>query len=241
MTIDNRYYEELDESWWDPKGPMGSLLRINTFRYRYFRSVLGNPKGVKLLDIGCGGGFLAEAFAGDGADVYGLDLSPRSVRIAREHAKSRGLSVRAATARGQNLPFRSGIFDAVLLADLLEHLEDFETAIAEASRVLKPGGILLYETVNRTLLSWFGAICVMERVLRKIPLHSHDWKMFIRPTELMEVLEASDLRNQEIKGLAFKGGVPGFLRRLLTGQDPWIFEIGSDTRVSYLGHAVKPG
>ena len=83
MTIDNRYYDGLGDAWWDPEGPMGLLLRMNRFRYSYFRCVLDDPKGVKIVDIGCGGGFLAAAFAADGAEVYGLDLSTPAVRTAR--------------------------------------------------------------------------------------------------------------------------------------------------------------
>ncbi len=240
MTIDNRYYDALGDAWWDPEGPMGLLLLMNRVRYGYFRRVLDDPTKVKLFDIGCGGGFLAEAFAADGANVYGLDLSPSTVRTARDHAARQGLCLRVVSGRAECLPFASGVFDAVLLADVLEHLDDFPRALAESSRVLKPGGLLLYETANRTLLSRAGIIWVMEYILKKIPVHSHDWKMFIRPAELVEALEACGLRNQELQGLALKGGVPGFLLRAARGQDPWVFEIGSDTRVSYLGYAIKP-
>jgi 2-polyprenyl-6-hydroxyphenyl methylase/3-demethylubiquinone-9 3-methyltransferase len=239
MMIDNRYYDSLGDDWWDPKGPAGLLLRMNRFRLQYFRGVLGNPKGLKILDVGCGGGFLAEAFAADGADVCGLDLSRRSVQTARDHATQRNLCLRVVTGRAETLPFAAGVFDAVLLADVLEHLDEYKTAIAESSRVLKTGGLLLYETVNRTWLSRLGAIWVMEYLLRRIPLRSHDWKMFIRPTELVEVLETCGLRNQELHGLPFKGGLPGMLIRLATGQDPWVFACGKDTRISYLGHAIK--
>lgn len=239
MTIDNRYYDGLGDAWWDPDGPMGLLLRMNRFRYRYFRPVLEDPRGLRLLDVGCGGGFLAESLAADGADVYCLDLSASVVRTARGHAGRQGLCLRVASGRAECLPFASGAFDGVFLVDILEHLEDFPPALAEASRVLKPGGLLLYETANRTLLSRVGAIWVMEHILRKMPIHSHDWKMFIRPVELMEALEACGLRNRELQGLGLKGGVSGFLLRAATGQDPWIFEVGSDTRVSYLGYATK--
>jgi 2-polyprenyl-6-hydroxyphenyl methylase/3-demethylubiquinone-9 3-methyltransferase len=218
---------------------MSLLLRLNRFRYRYFRHVLTDPKNVKLIDSGCGGGFLAEAFAEDGADVYGLDLSANAVRTARDHAIQQGLGLRVVNGRAECLPFASGVFDVVLMADVLEHLRDYPRALAESSRVLKPGGVLLYETVNRTLFSRMGTIWALEIVLGKIPRHSHDWKMFIRPTELVKALEVCGLRNQALKGLALKGGVPGFLLRTATGQDPWVFEIGSDTRVSYLGYATK--
>jgi 2-polyprenyl-6-hydroxyphenyl methylase/3-demethylubiquinone-9 3-methyltransferase len=239
MTIDNRYYDSLGDAWWDPEGPMRLLLRMNRFRYRYFRRVLDAPKGLKLLDVGCGGGFLAEAFADDGADVYGLDLSTSAVRAAREHATRGGLHLRVVSGRAESLPFASGIFDAVLLVDVLEHLEDFLQALAESSRVLKSGGLLLYETANRTLLSRVGAIWVMEHILRKIPVHSHDWKMFIRPAELVDALATCSLRNRELRGLGLEGGVTGFLLRAARGQDPWVFEVGNDTRVSYLGYASK--
>lgn len=240
MTIDNRYYEALGQAWWNPAGPMGLLLRVNRFRYRYFRRVLGDPKGVRFLDIGCGGGFLAEAFAADGADVFGLDLSPGAVRTARDHAAPQGLLLHVACGSAESLPFTSAMFDAVVLADVLEHLDDLSRALAESWRVLRPGGILLYETVNRTWLSRIGAIWVMEYVLKAIPVRSHDWKRFIRPAELVELLEACGFRSQELRGLVLKGGIPGFLLRAVRGQDPWIFEVGSNTRVSYLGYAIKP-
>jgi 2-polyprenyl-6-hydroxyphenyl methylase/3-demethylubiquinone-9 3-methyltransferase len=202
--------------------------------------VLDDPKGVKIVDIGCGGGFLAEAFAADGGDVYGLDLSSCAVRTARDHAGRKGLCLRVSNARAEYLPFISGTFDAIFLVDVLEHVDDFTQALAESSRVLKPGGLLLYETANRTLLSRVGAIWIAERVLKKIQVHSHDWKMFIRPAELLEALEACGLHNRDLRGIGLKGGVTGFLLRAARGQDPWLFEIGSDTRVSYLGHATKP-
>ena len=239
MTIDNRYYDALGNVWWDPCGPMALLMRMNRYRYQYFRRVLDHPNKMKLFDIGCGGGFLAEAFAADGAEVYGLDLSPNAVRTARDHATQQGLHLRVVSGRAECVPFASGVFDAVLLADVLEHLDDFPQALTESSRVLKPGGILLYETVNRTLFSRISTVWALERVLRKIPRHSHDWKMFIRPAELVEALEACGLRNQELQGLALKDGVPGFLLRFVRGRDPWVFEISSDTRVSYLGYATK--
>jgi 2-polyprenyl-6-hydroxyphenyl methylase/3-demethylubiquinone-9 3-methyltransferase len=241
MKIDNRYYDSLGDDWWDPDGPMGLLLRINRFRYRYFHGVLQDPKGMKILDVGCGGGFLAEEFASDGADVYGLDLSPSSVQTARDHATKKGLCLRVVSGHAECLPYASGVFDAVVLADVLEHLEDFETAIAESSRVLRQGGFLLYETVNRTLLSRLGAIWALEHVLRKIPLHSHDWRMFIKPRELLNALESCNLQNREFRGIAFKDGVLGFLIRSVTGRDPWVFTTGSDMRAAYVGYAIKSG
>ncbi len=219
---------------------MGLLLRMNRLRNQYFQSVLKDPEGAKLLDVGCGGGFLANAFAAAGAEVYGVDLSANAVRTARDHADGKGLCLRVMTGRAEALPFASSVFDAVLLADVLEHLDDFRQALAESSRVLKPGGVLLYETVNRTLLSRVGAVWVLEYVFRKIPPNSHDWRMFIRPPELEEALRACGLTNREVRGLALKNGIPGFLSRVMRGKDPWVFELCSDTRVSYLGYAFKP-
>lgn len=240
MTIDNRYYDALGDSWWDPAGPMGLLLRLNRCRYGYFRRVITSPGRLKLFDLGCGGGFLAEAFAADGAKVYGMDLSAGAVRTARKHAARQGLLLRLVTGHAAHIPFASRTFDAVLLADVLEHMEDFPQALAESARVLKPGGILLYETINRTLLSLVGIVWAMEYVLKKIPIHSHDWKMFIRPAELLEALAACGLRNQELQGIALKGGAPGFLLRAARGLDPWVFKAGGAPWMSYLGYAIKP-
>jgi len=98
---------------------------------------------------------------------------------------------------------------------------------------------LLYETANRTLLSRAGIIWVMEYILKKIPVHSHDWKMFIQPQELNKALEQHGLENMELRGLSIKHGIKGFIYRYITGKDPWIFEISDDKRISYLGYAIK--
>jgi 2-polyprenyl-6-hydroxyphenyl methylase/3-demethylubiquinone-9 3-methyltransferase len=246
VGIDNDYYELIDDrQWWDAQGPAAMLHAINAPRLDFYRAALGRLSGRPLLDAGCGGGLVAKGLAEVGAIVFGMDQSPSSLRVARRAvAATPGLpgAFHPAAGKLERLPFRDGAFDAVVAADVLEHVPDLPAVVGELARVLAPGGSLVFDTINRTVWAWFTALFGAERVLRMLPPHTHDWRLLIRPAELDELLRRAGLVPVSTAGLAPAIGpsevVRGLLRRRIDVPE---FRIGSDRRASYLGHYRKIG
>ncbi len=164
MPIDNRWYDGLGAAWWDTRGPVAALHELNPVRVAYFVEVLRRerPAARRVLDGGCGGGLVAEALAREGFNVVGLDASLPSLRAAREHASRNGVSVAYLGGDVQRLPFGDEAFDAVVLAELIEHVDDPDRLLRDVARVLAPGGLLLFDTPNRTWRSRLGLIWVAE-------------------------------------------------------------------------------
>jgi len=249
-SIDNEYYEGMDELWWDPAGPAAILHAINRPRVGFYLQELGSLAGRRVLDAGCGGGLVARELAAAGAEVVGVDRSLGSLGVARRAVGRRGPdpegvprsigSFRPAQGRLERLPFAAGSFDAVVAADVLEHLPDLPAAVAELVRVLAPGGSFVFDTVNRTPWSWFTAVFGLEQVLRMVPRGTHDWRLFIRPAELDRLLRRAGLAPVAVCGLSPKLG-PGLVARgLLTRRiDVPIFATGRGRRAAYLGHYRK--
>jgi 2-polyprenyl-6-hydroxyphenyl methylase / 3-demethylubiquinone-9 3-methyltransferase len=236
-VIDNEYYEGMDELWWDPAGPAAILHAINRPRVGFYLEQLGDLAGRRVLDAGCGGGLVARELAAAGAEVVGVDRSLGSLGVAR-----RAVRTRFAPAQGrlERLPFADGSFDAVVAADVLEHLPDLPAAATELARVLAPGGSLVFDTVNRTPWSWFTAVFGLEQVLRMVPRGTHDWRLFIRPAELDRLLRRVGLEPVAVCGLAPRIGPGTVARGLLTRRiDVPAFATGKGRRASYLGHYRK--
>ena len=232
-SIDNEYYEAIDELWWDPAGPAAILHAINRPRVDFYLRHLGDLHGRLVLDAGCGGGLVARELAAAGATVVGLDRSLGSLGVARRAVAGR---FRPTQGRLERLPFADGVFDVVVAADVLEHVPDLPAAVAELARVLAPGGRLAFDTINRTPWSWFTAVFGLERVLRMVPRGTHDWRLFIRPAELDRLLEAGGLEAVVVEGLASRVGPADVARGLLTRRLPIPeFATGKDRRASYLG------
>jgi 2-polyprenyl-6-hydroxyphenyl methylase/3-demethylubiquinone-9 3-methyltransferase len=247
-SIDNEYYEGMDELWWDPAGPAAILHAINRPRVDFYRKALGDLTGRRVLDAGCGGGLVARELAAAGAEVVGVDRSLGSLGVARRAVRRRGPegvprsigSFRPTQGRLERLPFAGGSFDAVVAADVLEHLPDLPAAVAELARVLAPGGSFVFDTVNRTPWSWFTAVFGLEQVLRMVPRGTHDWRLFIRPAELDRLLRRAGLAPVELCGLAPQIGPGVVARGLLTRRiDVPTFATGNGRRASYLGHYRK--
>jgi 2-polyprenyl-6-hydroxyphenyl methylase / 3-demethylubiquinone-9 3-methyltransferase len=263
VAIDNDYYDEIDDQqWWDASGPAAILHAINGPRLRFYREALGDLDGRLVLDAGCGGGLVAKGLAATGAIVVGLDRSPSSLQVARRAVNGAGAGVAAgpATAAGtdgagagrgrfhpaggqlERLPFRDGAFDAVVAADVLEHVTDLPAVVGELARVLAPGGSLAFDTINRTVWAWFTTVWGAERVLGLMPRHTHDWRLLIRPAELDLLLRRAGLEPVASAGLAPAVGPADVARGLLRRRiDVPEFRIGSDRRTSYLGHYRKTG
>ena len=232
-SIDNEYYEAIDELWWDPAGPAAILHAINRPRVDFYLRQLGDLHGRLVLDAGCGGGLVARELAAAGATVVGLDRSLGSLGVARRAVGGR---FRPAQGQLERLPFADGTFDVIVAADVLEHVPDLPAAVAELARVLAPGGRLAFDTINRTPWSWFTAVFGLERVLRMVPRGTHDWRLFIRPGELDRLLQAGGLEAVAVEGLASRVGPADVARGLLTRRLPTpTFTTGNDRRASYIG------
>jgi 2-polyprenyl-6-hydroxyphenyl methylase / 3-demethylubiquinone-9 3-methyltransferase len=238
-SIDNEYYEGMDELWWDPAGPAAILHAINQPRVGFYLEALGDLGGRLVLDAGCGGGLVARELAAAGAIVVGVDRSLGSLGVARRAVGDRG-RFGPAQGRLERLPFATGSFDAVVAADVLEHLPDLPAAVAELARVLAPGGSFLFDTINRTPWAWFVGVFGLEQVLRMVPRGTHDWRLFIRPAELDRLLRRSGLEPVRLTGLAPQIGPGTVARGLLTRRiDVPSFATGNGRRASYLGHYRK--
>jgi 2-polyprenyl-6-hydroxyphenyl methylase/3-demethylubiquinone-9 3-methyltransferase len=191
--------------WWDESALFYTLNHLNEPRFEYFDRHLPNWNGVKVLDVGCGGGFSCEFMAKRGAIVSGVDLSPACIESARLHAQKTRLTIDYRAGVAEQLPFESNQFDCVVCVDVLEHIADLAQTLREVSRVLKPGGIFFFDTPNRTLFSKIVLIWVLEDILRKIPRGIHDWNKFIKPEELIPLLRSQGFGNIEIEGFNLLG------------------------------------
>jgi 2-polyprenyl-6-hydroxyphenyl methylase/3-demethylubiquinone-9 3-methyltransferase len=213
--------------------------------------VKGNFEGLKALDIGCGCGFLAEEFARLGFSVTGVDPSEVAVTTARTHAAKEGLDIRYLVGAGEDLPVDSSVFDVVYCCDVLEHVSDVPRVIEETVRVMKPGALYLFDTVNRTRTSKFLGIKVMQdwSLTKVADVAFHDWDMFITPDELRDHLARRGMVLQEITGLAPRARPPVVLksfydarrRKITYGELSRRLDFGRvrNTRVSYMGYALK--
>jgi 2-polyprenyl-6-hydroxyphenyl methylase/3-demethylubiquinone-9 3-methyltransferase len=206
-----------------------------------------------LLDVGCGGGFLSEEFAKAGFNVTGMDPSPHLLDAARTHAAQCGLNVNYVEGYGEHLPFPTCAFDHVACCDVLEHVDDLGTVIGEIARVLKPGGTFLFDTVNRTLVSWLFMIKVAQdwRFTAWEAPRTHIWSKFVKPKELSVLMSAHGLlAGRELRGIApEKSGLANFLlnaRRRAKGKisrremaSRFGLRECSDLSASYMGFGVK--
>lgn len=257
VPIDNDVYNRVGATWWDEDNPLNMLHgSLTPGRFAYFRDVLtarvgADYAGMRALDIGSGGGFLAEEFAKIGFDVVGVDPSAVSVAAARTHAGAGGLDIDYRIGSGEHLPVRDTEFDVAYCCDVLEHVSDLDAVIGETTRALKPGGLFLFDTINRTRISKLVAIKIMQewRWSRLFDTPIHDWSMCIRPTELVEAMDRRGLRAGAVVGLGPRSRNP--LRvldmaraargRLSWGEVSRRLDFGRTrtTAISYMGFAVK--
>jgi 2-polyprenyl-6-hydroxyphenyl methylase/3-demethylubiquinone-9 3-methyltransferase len=205
MPVDNQLYDRLAETWWQPGGALGGLDTLNPGRFAYLNGVLGTLglryDDLEVLDLGCGGGLMSEAYARHGARVTGVDPSSVSLAVARSHARESRLSIRYEQGRGEAIPLPDASFDLVSCCDVLEHVDDLDAVIRQIARVLRPGGLFFFDTINRTWLSWLFVIEVFQEWLHLVPPGTHDWDMFITPGELGVSLARAGLELCDLTGL----------------------------------------
>jgi len=223
-------YDRLSNTWWEPRGTLNQLTDFNPLRVGYFEEVVNSFRDKSILDIGCGGGLLTEEFAKRGASVTGIDSSYKSLYEAKAHACENGLEIDYRLGNAAALSFPDKSFDIVVASEVLEHIENLNTALWEMSRVLKPGGLFLFDTPNRTWLSWLYFIAFGEILSRRIPWGAHNPRMFIRPKELIRKLYTLGVKVKDIRGYSYYGrGADGRHR----------FRFSRSPAVAYFGWGTK--
>jgi 2-polyprenyl-6-hydroxyphenyl methylase/3-demethylubiquinone-9 3-methyltransferase len=244
------YYDLNADKWWKEDETLYLSNHLNKSRFEFFSNFVPNWEGLKVLDIGCGGGLACEYVANLNAYVSGIDLSLNSIKTAQEHAKKNNLNIDYQGGIAENLPYEENSFDVVLCFDVLEHVDDWQKVIFEAYRVLKKDGLFLFDTINRSFKSKFIMIWLLEDTLKHLPSGLHDWNKFIKPQEMKEIMERAGFADVEIKGFDLTGGtnfktLKNMLLKGLKNQtkddkvELFEIEINNDTSVCYIGKAVK--
>lgn len=224
--------------WWLPRGPMAALHKFNPVRLAYIRDQaaarfqrdakkLDCLDGLRILDIGCGGGILSEPLARIGADVVGADPAAENIEAARAHAQASGVAVDYRATTAEQLAQAKERFDIVLAMEVVEHVTDVKGFVAACASMVKPGGLMIAATINRTLKSFALAIVGAEYVLRWVPRGTHQWDKFVTPVELEIVLEQGGLQVIAERGVIYN---------LLA--DRW--QLSSDMDVNYMIAAERP-
>lgn len=219
-------FEALASRWWDPQGEMRPLHQINPLRLEYVAQRC-DLKGNKVLDVGCGGGLLSEAMAAEGALVTGVDLAEASLAVARLHLQETGLNVDYKRISVEELAVeRPGCFDIVTCMELLEHVPDPESIVRACSTLVRPGGTVFFSTLNRNPKAYLMAVLGAEYILRLLPTGTHDYRKFIRPSELGAWCRGAALAIQGMTGLHYHP----------IRQD---YYLGDNVDVNYLMHCQR--
>lgn len=207
-------FEQLGAKWWDESGPMKPLHRLNPVRLDYIRRAacahfgldaekLGALSGLSAADIGCGGGIVAEPLARMGAQVTGVDAGAENIAAARAHAEISGLTIDYRATTAEELVESGAQFDIVTALEVVEHVADTDLFLASCAALVRPGGLLIVSTLNRTAKSFILGIGMAEYVLRWLPAGTHDWRKFMKPSEVAAPLMTAGMDVTDITGLIY--------------------------------------
>jgi len=232
-------FAAMAEEWWDPAGKFAPLHKFNPVRLeflrdricdRFGRDPLGNKplEGLRLADIGCGGGLLSEPLSRLGAVVTGIDAEEKNIQIATAHAEAVGVEIEYRCDRVEAMAARGETYDVVLNMEVVEHVADVDLFLESSAALVKPGGLMFLATLNRTLKAWGLAIVGAEYVMGWLPRGTHDWNKFVRPSELAAPLRRAGLEMTEITGVAYN-----------PLKDKWSLA-PKDLDVNYMAVAARP-
>jgi 2-polyprenyl-6-hydroxyphenyl methylase/3-demethylubiquinone-9 3-methyltransferase len=230
-------FAAMADSWWDPNGKFKPLHQINPVRIGYIRDLICQHhnrapteikplNGMKLLDIGCGGGLLCEPMRRLGATVTGIDAGVANINIASLHANQSGLDIDYRHQLPEHLAKTRGAFDIVLKMEVVEHVADVDTFLEASASLVKPGGIMVLSTINRTLKAFALAKVGAEYILRWLPIGTHDWRKFVKPSELTNGLKPYGVDVTDVTGMVYN-----------PLKDTW--SLSKDLSVNYLVSATK--
>jgi 2-polyprenyl-6-hydroxyphenyl methylase/3-demethylubiquinone-9 3-methyltransferase len=220
-------FSALAHRWWDPTSEFKPLHAINPLRLGWIQSIT-NLQGKRILDVGCGGGILAESISKAGATVTGIDLSSKALKVAELHQLESGTSVRYLTISAEDLAKEeSQSYDVVTCMEMLEHVPDPSSVVQACAKLCKPGGHIFFSTLNRNPKSYLFAIIGAEYILQLLPKGTHQYEKFIKPSELAQFTRAAGLEVIELKGMTYN-------------PITQIYRLGSDTDVNYMMATRKP-
>jgi len=230
-------FAKLAAEWWDEKGPFRPLHQISPTRLTYIRDRLcahfgrdlkapPSLTGLAVLDIGCGGGLVAEPLTRLGAEVTGIDPAPETIEAAKAHAAGARLYIAYRAATAEDLADEGKSFDAVLLLEVVEHVPDVPAFLKRIAPLVKPGGVMILSTLNRTLKAYALAIVGAEFLLRWLPVGTHQWERFVRPEELAAALSGAGLTLIDTTGMVYD-----------PLADAW--SLSGDTDVNYFATAAR--
>ena len=228
-------FSKMADEWWDPEGKFKPLHKFNPTRIKYLKeNIVYNFKlknkskplsGIKILDIGCGGGLLSEPMSRMGANVTGIDASDKNIKIAKLHSKKNKLKINYLCSSPEKLKIEKK-FDVILNMEIVEHVEDIDFFLKSCSKLLKKNGLMFVATINKTLKSYVFAIVGAEYVLRWLPIGTHEWEKFVKPEDLKKILMKYDLSLNKLEGMNFN-----------IIKDEW--SISRDLSVNYITKFIK--
>ncbi|BDR34696.1 ubiquinone biosynthesis O-methyltransferase [Photobacterium damselae subsp. damselae] len=220
-------FEDMASRWWDPEGEFKPLHQINPLRLNFVIDKADGLFGKKVLDVGCGGGILAESMAVEGADVTGLDMGKEPLTVARLHALETSVKLEYVQATAEeHAEENPQAYDVVTCMEMLEHVPDPASVIAACAKMVKPGGHVFFSTLNRNIKSYLFAIVGAEHLLKIVPKGTHHHEKFIRPSEMMAMIDRTELQDKHITGLHYNP---------LTNT----YRLGTNVDVNYIVHTIK--
>ncbi len=228
-------FSKIAEEWWNPEGKFKPLHKFNPIRISYIKENIietfklqhkNSPlKNIKILDIGCGGGLLSEPMCRLGAKVTGIDASEKNIKVAKLHSEKNNLQIDYFCSSPEKFMTKDK-FDVILNMEIVEHVEDVNFFLKSCSKLLTKKGIMFVATLNKTLKSYIFAIIGAEYILRWLPIGTHEWEKFLKPEDLISILEKNDLKLDKLDGMNFN---------LI--RDKW--NVGNDKSVNYIAKFIK--